>query len=1118
MAIGRISGPMLYSNLERQAANLTIDTDLVIFDVTNRRLGVNNTTPGYSIDTPGNVRLANITILGNTITSNTGKINLGAADNVVITGGAANYVLTTDGAGNTSWANVSALQATVGVDGTTIILGTPTDGSLTANAAYDGWTANTTVTNAIDNLNQVALNIGQNTFVGNVQFTANVVAGASPQTIRFTGTASGNPNAYYWDFGDGNTSSAGSSVTKTYSNVSGGTFTVYYRAYNTTGTWSGNASLGAIGSVDDFTRTNYITLYTPNPIASFTANLSSMNSGNVLSITDTSQYDTNYSVYWGDGTVTISPTAGGSQKHTYTNTGGDATYSIILQANSTTAGPSNVSVNSASTTTKVYSTHTPTFSNTTNRVINWEANGGGTVTYTNTTSTAPGSAAAYGAQQVYQYYWGDGTANSNVAIGSAASGDTSQSISHIYALSAAQQIAGTTVTYGTMMKLYNGHTTSPFNTTNVTVIVEPSVRSNVQARANIVSDGSSDTALTGYIFTDYNGYDRSLFTFRTAPQFATTYNWTWGDASTTGNISDGAAGTLSGGNITHAYASTGTKSAALTVYGNPGTIAQSNVKSVNITISSNPAAPGNLSTKTITMSSASQGTGPLLAAGARDNTAGNIAANASSVTRYTTTTPILTSTVTQANSSLSGTLTAVVNGTGDGNTSFGVGTNATGTYTSLVVASDADAHSAIAATYPTGFYKVFSAYASKALTGINLGYNDFTLNHSSAGKTNNVGFVKDDVTSVPTLVTTGVTMGNVAATTIRYISGVPYYQAGGNIVIQGLQAYNWIGQTYTSSTPFSLAANATLAESTSGTIASTQTKTHAQLDGATSYLFSGTPKANTGNTISNSYTFGNIYMLVDGTAAAVGNVNATLTSVNGASTAVSLPALINVYSSAYSGFDETSIGCLAGTANSTVAKRVSLYSSNIITPVYANTVTNYYTANAWTGSQTIAGTTDAVVRWGNLKVNTTDYSTYLPPGPNLAVGGNRTTTQSFKIAFQRPIMQNFKFIFTGRIAGLYVAAPGTKLTDTASTLNGWLNANVAYAGAGYPGDNTGAGGNGGPGCAVGTTVPTSTFVSNVTYTLTLGSADLSNSAIHQCLLNLVLGPNDFVSNVWIGAV
>jgi hypothetical protein len=356
------------------------------------------------------------------------------------------------------------------------------------------------------------------------------------------------------------------------------------------------------------------------------------------------------------------------------------------------------------------------------------------------------------------------------------------------------------------------------------------------------------------------------------------------------------------------------------------------------------------------------------------------------------------------------------------------------------------------------------------------------------------------------------------------VSGIPYYQSGGNVCITGLQAYNWIGQTYTSATPMSIAANATVAEGTTGTLVSTQTKTYAQLDGATTYLSSGIPKANTGNVISNTYTFGNIFVNVNGTAAAVGNISATLTSVNGASTAVSLPALINVYSSAYTGLDETGIVCHAGAAagNTTVAKRVVISSANISTPTYANTGTNYYSSAAFTSASTVAGTTEAVIRWGNLRVNTTNYSTgYLPVGPDLSTGGNRTTTQSFKFAFQRPIMQNMKVVFTGRVAGMYVAAPGTRLTDTNSTLNGWMDANVAYAGSGFPGANTGAGGNGSTGCAVGTTVPTSTFVSNVAYTLTLGSGDLSQSTstggYNQCLFNLVLGPNDFVSNIYLGS-
>jgi hypothetical protein len=1131
MAIARINGGMLQSNLERNGSSISIDAT-AYFDVNNYRLAVGQgfQSPQHTLDILGNAHLGNLYIKGNTITTESGyKLDLGNVANINIAGGSTNYILSTDGAGNLSFVDantipaISTIYQEVGsnLTGNTISLGTPTDLSLTANTAYDGWTTSTKVTDAIDNLNQIALNLGQGTFVGNVQFAANSVAGASPKTIIFTGTASGNPNTYYWDFGDGNTyTSSTSTVVHTYNNTLGGLYSVYYRASNSSGTWGGVAASGAIGSVDDFTRTSYITLYTPNPIPGFTANTAYLNTGNVLLFTDTSTYETDYTVYWGDGTTTISSNvAPRTQKHTYTNSTGDTQYSILLQANSTTAGPSNVQVNSAVTTANVFSTHTPVITANVAYIINWEANGGGTVNFTNGTTTNPGNASVFGTGQRYNYWWSDGTANSNVQIGSggATSGSyLNQTLAKLYTMTSAQNIAGANVTYNTQLQVYNGHSSSPFASSNVAITVVPSVRSNIQATASTVSDKTGDTALNGYIYTDYNGNDRSLFTFRTAAQNTTTFNWGWGDGTASGNITTGS-GTTSA-NITNSYTSTGAKTANLTVWGAPNTISQSNSKSLTITINSNPAAPTALSGKTMSMSSSTQGTSPYLAANALDNTSGNIASAGTSVTRYTTTTPLVTNTITQANTSVSGTVTAYINRANAGGVGFSISSSGAQTNANLYVTGDADARSAIsAATYPTGFYKVFDAYVSSALSNFGLGYNDVHLEHTTAGKTtNSIGFVKDDVTSVPSVITTSVTVSNVTATAIRTISGIPYYQTGGNIRIAGIQAYNWIGQTYYNGTPMSIAANATTAEGTTGTLVTTQTKTYAQLDGATTFLSTGIPKANTGNVISNTYTFGNIFVNIDGTAAAVGNINATLTSVNGASTAISIPTYLNVYSSAYTGFDETSIVSHA-VGNTTVAKRIVLSSANVTTPVYANTGTNYYASAAFSSTSTVAGTTEAVVRWGNLRVNTTNYSSgYLPVGPDLSAGGDRTTTQSFKFALQRPILQNMKVVFTGRVAGMYIAAPGTKLTDTSNTLNGWLNANVAYAGSGFPGDNTGAGGNGSSGCAVGTAVPTSTTVANVAYILTLGSAGTNQSYANQLLFNVVLGPNDWVSNIYLG--
>jgi hypothetical protein len=114
MAIGRISGPMLFSNLERQGVDLAFQSNLLYIDVNNLRVGIINTSPQYAFDSSGNVKLANIIVLGNTITSNTGRVNLGSTSNIVITGGQANSVMYTDGLGNLNWGNISEISPSFG--------------------------------------------------------------------------------------------------------------------------------------------------------------------------------------------------------------------------------------------------------------------------------------------------------------------------------------------------------------------------------------------------------------------------------------------------------------------------------------------------------------------------------------------------------------------------------------------------------------------------------------------------------------------------------------------------------------------------------------------------------------------------------------------------------------------------------------------------------------------------------------------------------------------------------------------------------------------------------------------------------------------------------------------
>ena len=87
MAVGRISGPLLKSNLLRDGVDLAFETDLLYLDVINGRVGINTGTPGYDLDVNGTVRstnaivdtqttIATFTVSGNTIASSNSIINL----------------------------------------------------------------------------------------------------------------------------------------------------------------------------------------------------------------------------------------------------------------------------------------------------------------------------------------------------------------------------------------------------------------------------------------------------------------------------------------------------------------------------------------------------------------------------------------------------------------------------------------------------------------------------------------------------------------------------------------------------------------------------------------------------------------------------------------------------------------------------------------------------------------------------------------------------------------------------------------------------------------------------------------------------------------------------------
>jgi hypothetical protein len=464
-----------------------------------------------------------------------------------------------------------------------------------------------------------------------------------------------------------------------------------------------------------------------------------------------------------------------------------------------------------------------------------------------------------------------------------------------------------------------------------------------------------------------------------------------------------------------------------------------------------------------------------------------------------------------------------------GNVTFTTTGNTVGSNAALVISADRDLHVANAAV-PSYFYKVFSANISCALASLSTGYNNFKMVHTVSGNTNYVGFVKDNLNSAPTLVTSNVVMVEGTAGTYRYISGIPYYNTGSpTVTIANLEMQNFSGQTFRSGDPFILDSGTNYEGS--GAVILSQTKGLATINNATNTMLNGSNVlANIGT--SSNYTLGNLTANINGSNNSVSTLGANIFNVVGTATTVQLPTKIQVNSAANTGISEGNIAVSAtlGSVYTDAGLRITGFGAAANTPAF-NGGTNYYTGNVWSGVQTIAGTQESVIRYGVLKHYAVDLSTgYLPVGPDLATG--RSGVQYFTFAFRRATMANFdiRLTTTTGIAGMWIAAPGTTI-DTGgfssptpgfpgptSTLNGWLSCSLQYNGSGVPGANTAGGGNGTNGVALtgADVVPLNSAIANVGYTMTLGSQNSSNSTGNNILIRIALSSGQTITALSIG--
>ena len=606
-----------------------------------------------------------------------------------------------------------------------------------------------------------------------------------------------------------------------------------------------------------------------------------------------------------------------------------------------------------------------------------------------------------------------------------------------------------------------------------------------------------------------------------------TYQINWGDGSANTSVTSGGAGDVGQARASHTYSASSSSSMyTITMQqtahstASPGEVGSTTTDSFKV-YATTPSVPQGLSSKTISFGESSSGTSPYLASSFTDNSTDDTGTAGQSVSRITnnsagtyTDSSIIS---TYAYNAEAGDLGVNLNGTLLDNTSFSSGDDS-GTYGNLVITADDDYQFLTASGSSTSFssstnypgaYEGFKARARFTTADLPIGTNSMYLSHSATGNTNIVSFVKDDLTSAPTVSMTGATLTENSPGTLKYVSGIPYYTNNATLDLAGVSVYNWIGQTYrNTSQPFQVT-NGTNQEGTSGSAIGTQNYSYAQIDGSSTFLSGGIPIANTGKDSGNAYSIGTISVSANGGGTGIEQLKARLYNVNGSGNYEELSGKYIQAWNSTSGIDEENIPVSdsLGAGFDDDGLRITGVGSGD-TPAFDNSVNNY-TANAWTGAETIAGTVEAVDRFGTVKHFDTDLSStaYLPTGPNLNSG--RSGAQYFTFAFRRTTMANFDITLSGTVSGVFIAAPGTDIDD-ASSLNGWLDAGTTYGGSGTPGADTGNGGNGSNGCAFtsGDRIVDGTSYSNDTFTLTLGDQNATNSTGNNILVRIKLEDGD----------
>ena len=437
-----------------------------------------------------------------------------------------------------------------------------------------------------------------------------------------------------------------------------------------------------------------------------------------------------------------------------------------------------------------------------------------------------------------------------------------------------------------------------------------------------------------------------------------------------------------------------------------------------------------------------------------------------------------TGNITVAGPGDSGTITAQLNGANAGGRTLTAALDGNGTYSNLVIFNNYDYNSANA-NITAGFWSVFSTRAAGTVTE---GWNEVYIADSATSNSNTANWFYDSsAPGTPAFSSTGITPPGSPSYT--YSSTVPHYNST-NVFDITFNVNKLSGNMYPTSDTFvtgtaggAYGAPTSVTYSTAGVATPLAQNLYVssgnQAVATTSTIISGFGASSTGPQVSvtNSYNTGTNTF----------SPGANVLYKTGTTSSASRIEEANVF-----------IGSTIG-SGSGLAFRID-------NPGSGNTPTFTGSEAAFNSQSGTLQTYDSTVVANILKHDETNYSTgYLPTGPNLSAG--RTGTQYFTFKVVRTSVSKFDVKWTGTIAGLWVALPGSTI-DSTSSANGWLSMSTAYAGAGIPGVNSP--GNGSDGCALGGVAPLNSAQTNKSVTATFGTVSSSSTATNEIYIRIAL--------------